>query len=350
MNYMDEEYDTELQATHPDSADTQPNSKYTWAKIIVLTILLLGLFGAGLVLTYNTLNSPPESFPVHSPITIAPGTSVRDIAAELATQNVVRSETLAYYSIILFHEPTEIKASTYVFDEALTTQEVATRLTEGDFDTDLLTLTLVEGERVSTYATRAAEVIPGFSAETFIELAEPYEGSLFPDTYFIPGSFSEADLVALLRDTFKEQVGTRIETASTTLTTEEILILASIIEREANSPESMKMVAGIFMNRLDIGMPLQADASIEYVIDTPLSELPEGQLAAELRDRKSPYNTYLNAGLPPTPIGNPGLDAITAVLEPADSDYFYYLTGNDGTFYYAETLSQHNQNIARYLR
>lgn len=97
-------------------------------------------------------------------------------------------------------------------------------------------------------------------------------------------------------------------------------------------------------------MPLQADATIEYVLETPLNELAPGELAENLRALDSPYNTYLYRGLPPTPIGNPGLTAITAVLEPTPSEYFFYITGSDGNFYYAETLDAHNQNVTRYLR
>ena len=92
-------------------------------------------------------------------------------------------------------------------------------------------------------------------------------------------------------------------------------------------------------------MPLQADASIEYVLDKPLNELTADDLKIE-----SPYNTYLNQGLPPTPIGNPGLEAILAVLEPAQTDDLFYITGNDGEFYYAKTFDEHRLNIARYLK
>jgi UPF0755 protein len=142
----------------------------------------------------------------------------------------------------------------------------------------------------------------------------------------------------------------REQIAASSLTENEMLILASILEREANSPESMSIVSGILQNRLAIGMPLQADATIEYVLDTPLGELPPGQLAAKLRELDSPYNTYLYLGLPPTPIGNPGLTAITAVLNPRETPYFYYVTGNDGKFYYAESYNEHLRNIDRYLR
>ena len=110
------------------------------------------------------------------------------------------------------------------------------------------------------------------------------------------------------------------------------------------------MVAGILLSRIVLGMPLQVDAAMEYALATPLQELLPGELALQIRELDSPYNTYKYKGLPPTPIGNPGLTAIEAVLNPKNSDYLFYITGIDGEFYYAETLEEHNQNIARYLR
>ncbi len=133
--------------------------------------------------------------------------------------------------------------------------------------------------------------------------------------------------------------------AASGLTEAEVIVLASIIEREANDAESMGMVSGILQNRLRDGMPLQADASIEYILDKPLEELTPADLKVD-----SPYNTYLNKGLPPTAIGNPGAISIGAVLDPTPSDYYFYITGNDGVFYYATTYNDHKRNIARYLR
>ena len=124
---------------------------------------------------------------------------------------------------------------------------------------------------------------------------------------------------------------------------DQILILASILEREANTPESKGLVSSVLQNRIAVGMPLQADASIEYS-DKPW-ELTPDDLKID-----SPYNTYTNPGLPPTPIGNPGLTAIEAVLSPTQSPYFFYITGKDGEFYYAETYDEHLLNIERYLR
>jgi UPF0755 protein len=129
------------------------------------------------------------------------------------------------------------------------------------------------------------------------------------------------------------------------LSYDEILVLASILEREANSEASMKIVSGILQRRLAEGMPLQADASIEYVLNKPLKELTPDDLKID-----SPYNTYTNRGLPPTPIGNPGRTAILAVLEPTDTEYIFYITDEEGEFHYAKTYDEHLDNIERYLR
>ena len=298
-----------------------------------------------------TFNQPSRDFPVGQQIIIAEGMTVKDIAQTLSEQEVVKMESFFYVLLATLYEPTQIKASTYQFDTPITSLEVATRLTRGEYTADLIRLTHFEGERVDQLAEQAAALLTNFDASEFVILATPHEGKLYPETYFLPEEYTAQELVDLLLRTYTEKTA-QLETAIAAypLSEMEVLTLASIIEREANSPESMQMVSGILQNRLAINMALQADASIEYVLDTPLGELPPGQLAIELRELESPYNTYLNVGLPPTPIGNPGLDAIAAVLNPTPSRYLFYITGNDGEFYYAETLQEHNANIARYLR
>jgi UPF0755 protein len=259
---------------------------------------------------------------------------------------VVKSKHLLYYSLVLFHEPTTLKASNYRFDQPITTTEVATKLTEGDFATDLISFTHFEGERASSIASRAALVLPNFDPERFIAAAEPHEGKIFPETYFVPFSFTDDDLLTLMLDTFTEKIGPyEEEIANHPLSLNEVLVLASIIEREANTPKSMNLVSSVLQNRLEIDMALQADASIEYILNKPLSELTPDDLKID-----SPYNTYLYRGLPPTPIGNPGIDSIEAVLKPADSEYFYYITDDTGTFHFSETYDQHLRNIEAYLR
>jgi len=271
---------------------------------------------------------------------------VKSIITVLTEANVVQSESLLYYALVLLHEPSSIKASTYVFDTPLTTLEVAYRLTEGDFDTDLVRFTNIEGERATQIALRAGELLPAFDQVNFVAIAEPLEGRLFPDTYFIPLSYTEEDLLNLLLETFDVRlIPLTKKIAAHPLTLDEILVLASIIEREANDPVSMKMVSGVLQNRLEINMALQADASVEYVLGKPLSELTPDDLKID-----SPYNTYLNTGLPPTPIGNPGLDSIIAVLEPAVTENFFYITDDSGVFHYAKTYNGHLRNIENYLK
>lgn len=251
-----------------------------------------------------------------------------------------------YFIISLFHDPKDIKASTYLFEEAITTRAVAQKLVTGDFDNDLISFTHIEGERATHIADEAEKTLTNFDTARFIELAVPQEGTLYPETYRIPKDFTADELVGLMTKTFSEKTAKlTAEMTSHPLGHKGVISLASIVEREANTVESMKMVSGILQSRIEAGMPLQADASIEYVLDKPLKQLTAEDLKVD-----SPYNTYTNKGLPPTPIGNPGIDAIIAVLEPTPSDFVYYITDEDGNFHYARNFDEHRSNIARYLR
>jgi UPF0755 protein len=330
--------------------DKEPKSligsaiKTVFSFVLAVFVLGIALYGYLFVI----LNKPPTNFPVNIPVAIPEGTSAKEATAIFAKAGLVRSELVLYLSLILWYEPSDIKASTYVFSEPIDTKTIANELTLGNFATDLLRITHKEGERATTLAVNADKILTQFDANEFIALAEPFEGKLFPDTYYIPKDFTAEELFNLLLDTYNERVHIPYYEQTLTqreLTEDQMLILASIIEREANSPESMKMVSGILQNRLDIDMALQTDASIEYVLNKPLGELLPEDLEID-----TPYNTYLYPGLPPTPIGNPGLDAIRAVLEPTPSEYLFYITGKDGSFYYAKNFDEHRLNIARYLR
>ncbi len=316
-----------------------------------LRYLLVALaIGAGLVLlilTYVLIYSKaPTGFPVGVPITVEEGSSVADIVATMKNSGVVSSELLLYTVLLARYTPQDIKASTYVFDQPYDVFTVANKLATGDFTSNLVRLTHREGERVTELAKSVHETLPGITVEAFTAAALPYEGKLFPETYFLPPHFTTTDVIKTLNNKYEEfMIPRRGAIAEHALTEDEVIILASIIEREANDLESMGMVSGILQNRLRDGMPLQADASIEYVLDKPLEALTPDDLKMD-----SPYNTYLNRGLPPTPIGNPGAMAIDAVLDPTPSDYYFYITGNDGVFYYATTYEDHKRNIARYLR
>ncbi len=313
----------------------------------LLVALALLAFVAIIATAYIiTTKKPPADFPVGVPITITEGASIAAIVETLKSANVVRSELLLYTILLSRYTPNDIKASTYVFDQPYDVFAIAQKLATGDFTSNLVRLTHREGERVSELALVVHETLPAITVEAFTTHATSYEGKLFPETYFLPPHFTAEDVVDTLHAKYEDFMVTRRSAiAATGLTEDEVVVLASIIEREANSPESMGMVSGILQNRLGLGMPLQADASIEYVLDKPLKELTPNDLKID-----SPYNTYLNKGLPPTPIGNPGADAINAVIDPTPTDYLFYITGTDGTFYYAETYEEHKRNIARYLK
>ncbi len=312
--------------------------------LVGLTLALIGLIIASFLAI--KLNTPPDNFPVATPITIEPGSSIAEIVEVFKRNNIVASELLLYIVLLTQYTPSDIKASTYVFDKPYDTFTIAKKLASGDFSSNLVRLTHREGEPVRELAVAVHEAIPNISVDEFTAIALPEEGYLFPETYFIPPHYTSEDIVKTLKQKHEDFMLTRRQAiAGGNLSERDVIILASIVEREANSEESMGMVAGILRNRLDLDMPLQADASIEYDLDKPLSELTPDDLKKD-----SPYNTYLNRGLPPTPIGNPGAMAINAVIDPTPSDYLFYITGDDGTFHYATTYEDHKRNIARYLR
>lgn len=321
-------------------------SRSTWwfVGITTLGLLLLLLGLTAWLLAPQTLNGPIS-------LEIEPGMSVRDIAALADERGIVRSELVLYSILTAFYDPTNIHAGRYVFNGSMHAFAVADKIANHEVDEDLISLTIPEGTRATLIAQIAGAELERFNEETYLTLALPEEGKLFPETYYVPPTFPAADLYQLQVDTYADATAPlRAAIASSSLSESEVLTLASILEREANDETSMKMVSGILQNRLELGMPLQADATIEYELDTPLNELPPGGLAQQIRELESPYNTYKNTGLPPTPIGNPGIMAISAVLVPTDSEYLYYLTSDDGTFHYAKTLDAHNRNIERHLR
>lgn len=199
----------------------------------------------------------------------------------------------------------------------------------------------------------AAQDLSAFDKQLFLQKTATLEGTLYPDTYLVPREIETTTLISLLTNTYKNKVATPLasEFQASTLTEVEVLTLASLIEREAKGYEQMRHVAGILFNRLEIGMPLQVDATLQYAkgFNAVSGTWWTPPLAAD-KQLTSAYNTYQNPGLPPGPIANPGVDAIKAVLDPLEVDDLFYLHAPDGSFHYARTLEQHNANVNKYLR
>lgn len=304
----------------------------------------LGVFLVFSLLWWQAL--PPRDFPLNESVVIPRGLSASEIANVLDEYKVVRSSSLLYIALQLRHDPSTVQAGTFIFDRPLSVLEVASRITESGATSNLATVTLPEGFTIKEFADIASRSLPDFNAEEFLTQNATLEGYLFPDTYYVPADFTADEFARLLQDTFVEKtLALQSSMEAHPLGPDGVINMASLLEREANTEESMKMVSGILQNRLAEGMRLQTDASLEYVLGRPL-----GTLTAEDLEIDSPYNTYRYDGLPPTPIGNPGLTSIMAVLEPITNDYFYYLTDEDGVFHYAETFDEHKQNIAKYLK
>jgi UPF0755 protein len=207
-----------------------------------------------------------------------------------------------------------------------------------------------------------------FSLENFLDLTVDGEGYLFPETYLVPYTSSAQSIVKLLVDTFNQKTASVLNDSNLPpepLTYQDVVTMASLLEREVAKDEDLPIVAGILLNRLRNDWPLQVDATLQYVVATEECAKPllnnSGGLYPVCGDwwpkplagdkaLESPYNTYKYAGLPPAPIASPGLATIKAVMNPRMTDYWFYLTDNDGIMRYAETLEEHNANIEKYLK
>lgn len=312
-------------------------------------LLTVGLVIFGVIVIFSLfwwLAQAPQDFPVNESVIIPRGLSASEIANVLDEHYVVRSSSLLYIVLQLRHDPNSVQAGTFIFEDKLNVFDVAVRITESGVTSNLASVTLPEGFTVKEFAKIAEPNLPAFDTEEFLKNNSSMEGYLFPDTYYVPADFTASEFSNLLKDTFTEKTASiKNQMDEHSLGVSGVIKMASLLEREANTEESMKMVSGILQNRLAEGIRLQVDASLEYVLGRPLGTLTAADLEID-----SPYNTYLYDGLPHTPIGNPGLTSIKAVLEPIESDYFYYLTDEDGTFYYAKTFDEHRENISKYLR
>ncbi|MBI4504666.1 MAG: endolytic transglycosylase MltG [Chloroflexi bacterium] len=180
------------------------------------------------------------------------------------------------------------------------------------------------------------------------------EGYLFPDSYQLGRTASADAVVAVALETFERRVGALWQRyrARAALSLHDVVTLASIVEREAQRPEERALIAGVFLNRMRVGMPLQADPTVQFALagPAPLRRPTDGYwkspLAANDLEVDSPYNTYRRAGLPPGPIASPGLAALQAVLEPQSTEYLYFVAAEDGRHVFARTYEEHLKNVA----
>jgi len=304
------------------------------------------LIGAVLVtIVYTSFLSAPAGFPRGHVVTIPEGVSIREAARILDSESAIRSAELFTVLAQLFDKGSGIQSGTYEFSERLSLFGVLDRVLTGNTGASLVRVTIFEGLTVRQMAEVYEAALTDFDTARFITLAREHEGYLFPDTYFFSPYTTPESVVSAMRAVFDEKVATiqeEIDAFGRPL--EDIVIMASILDREARLYETKQIVAGILWKREREDMPLQVDAVFGYIFERETFSPTFDQLEID-----SPYNTYKNLGLPPGPIANPGLDSIRAAVNPVDTPYFFYLTGADGRMHYARTFDQHVAN-RRFLR
>jgi UPF0755 protein len=289
--------------------------------------------------------APPAHFAKQTLITLPSGASSPVIAHILKQEHIIRSEILFTSLARVTGKATHLSGGTYLFSKPVSVFTVLSQVAQGTYGISADRITFTEGMTNANIRDVLSNALPGFNRAMFITAASTSEGYLFPDTYYLLPGTSERAIVARLRGTFAQKVAsTSPIIAVSGHSLHDVVIVASILEREAKTPRDMQHVSGILWNRIRIGMPLQVDAVFGYIngVDgyTPTAKDLESE---------SLYNTYRVKGLPPTPIDNPGLGAILAAATPLQTSDEYYLTGKDGSMHYAKTFEEHKKNRAQYL-
>ncbi|MEK7180376.1 MAG: endolytic transglycosylase MltG [Patescibacteria group bacterium] len=296
-----------------------------------------------LVVFYNIFLSPPKNFPQQLVATIETGDTLSKVTDSFKEQNLIRSPFWFKVSVTLLGGDKNIYAGDYFFAYPTSVISVAYRVTRDDHGLVPIRITVFEGLNVFEMADLFSEKFSKFDKKEFIKIAP--EGYLFPDTYFFLPNVKAKEVVAVMQSNFEEKIKTLIpdiEKFGKPLF--DVVIMASILETEARKMDTRRRIADILWRRLAIGMPLQVDVSFKYVNGKTTPNLTLEDLEID-----SPYNTYKYKGLPPTPIANPGLDAIRAAITPIPNNYFYFLTDNNGIMRYATTFETHKENRRLYL-
>jgi UPF0755 protein len=308
----------------------------------------------------NDVDLPKDSNIETREFVIARGETASQIAHHLEEQGIIRS-ALAF-EFVLYENGTEdaLQSGTYRISSALSPRDLAKVFEKAPGEQTVLRI--IEGWRLTEIAAAVEKAFPKISKGTFLAAAvvgdrknvvltgldakTPLEGFLFPDTYFMKPESTAPQIVDVLLAQFEQRAGASLRAAAVerNSTVYDLVKLASIVEREARDRAESPTIAGVYANRLRIGMKLDADPTIQYA-KGDWKELILDDLKID-----SPYNTYLVAGLPPTPIASPGAAALDAAAKPATHDYLYFVAKNDGTgdHAFAKTIEEQEANRVKY--
>lgn len=313
---------------------------------IIIPIVFLGL-------TLYQLIPPRSSSSSAVAFTISRGQSLDSIGQTLVSNHLIRSVAIFKAYTVLTNNAKFIQAGEYRLNPEQPLWKLVESLKHGQADRSV---TFINGWRREQYAQAIVDQFSKqnpeyhFDPQQFISLTKNLEGHLYPDTY----AFAKNVTAEMVVDTLTYRFDTLTKDISSRKNFDTALILASLLEREALTDTEKPLIAGVLKKRLDQGWPLQVDATVQYAQASKRCALtactwwPNNLSKTDL-EIVSPYNTYTNPGLPPTPISNPGLSSIQAALEPQSSPYYFYLHDTEGNIHFATTLEEHNQNIKQYL-
>lgn len=348
---------------------------------IVATLISVGIFMAGAVLLRRADSFVRADAEVPSrgllsggrsvQVKVSSGADSRAIARQLEQAGVISEADLFGVTSSFLGLANQLAAGDYEFPRGIPVTDAIQRLRLGVYEPSV-TLTIPEGKRAEEVAVIVERLGLGTQEEfltaaraadyPFAVLADrpqgaSLEGYLLPDTYFFARSTNARQVVERLLKTLDERFNGELRAAAKAhgLSMHEALIVASIVEREAQLPEERATIAAVYLNRLKDGMKLDADPTVQYALSQQPSSLERfgwWKRDLTLDDLKvaSPYNTYAQAGLPPGPICNPGIAAIRAVANPAPVKYIFFVAKGDGGHAFAESFQEHQRNIARYQR
>lgn len=284
------------------------------------------LFGsiAFLIIFYFLFLSAPLDFAYGAVVKIEPGMSLRSVSFILQRENIIRSRVAFESFAIIFGGDKYIKSADYFFEKKLPVYAVAWRISKGEHNMAPISVTIPEGFNINEIADAFVPELTNFNKAHFLLKAKDLEGYLFPDTYFFLNNDNENTVLQSMSENFNKKINSLLpEIVSSGKSKKDIIIMASIIEREAKGDLDRGVISGILWKRISMNIPLQVDAAMD---------------------------TYKGVGLPKSPIANPGLEAIKASIHPQKSAYLYYLHDKDGNIHYAKTFSEHTANINKYLK
>ena len=326
-----------------------------------LGFVLLVLVGAGAAAAwlYLRVNQPYRGYTAAEQfVEIPQGAGSLGIGERLVAAGVVRDMATFRTAVSMSRKGRQLKAGEYRFDRELTPFDVIDKLARGEVY--VITVTFPEGLTVAEMA-RIVEAHGLGTAAAFVQAAKDpapirdldpaakdLEGYLFPETYALPRRTDAARLVRLMAARF-EKVFTpelRQAAAARNLTVRQVVTLAAIVEKETAKADERPLVAAVYTTRLRIGMPLQCDPTVIYALVK--AGRYDGNLHKDSLSFDSPYNTYRYPGLPPGPIASPGRASLEAAVHPADADYLYFVSRNDGSHAFARTLEEHNRNVQKF--